>query len=159
MIMAETDNQNRSPEDDRADPQSVVIGYIAAMFAWENEFARRDQAFWKLPTEQQTDKGLKDIRDCVREEKLKIMLHFCTHKRRVYSDVAASYGSPTVYHPEDSIVEVIPQTKNRTYVIVGCNPRTTIDFKRFCVLKKADGWRIDSVKSKIGNFDWKQGIL
>ncbi len=91
-----------------------------------------------------------------------LILEFCTIKRRAYVDGLLSYGMPPTYGDikEEAIIFEENPSKSRTHIDVKC-PRLIY---RFVVLKKQDGWRIDSIKWKSNwtgheTENWQNGLI
>ncbi len=101
--------------------------------------------------------GFKD--DVLQQRHADILLDYCTHKKRAYVDGIASFANPPTYYKvlRENIASVEQATRSRTYV-----DTKQLDFHayRFAVLKKQDGWRIDSVKWRFRpDGDWENTLI
>lgn len=114
----------------------MVKGFIAAMHQWEKECNRIQKAHPNSPV---TRLGLEAMQTVFDE--------FCTAKAkdRKYGRFG-SFSTPPEYNPRtQKVVEVRPRTSRR----VDVDTQEARGFKRlltYVVLKKLDGWRIDSRK-------------
>lgn len=127
----------------RDDPQSVVLAFAAAYNLWEEKY--------RLGLEQDFPKAI--------EEKTSIIRDFCTAKKRAYVDGQLSFQYPPVYRDvlAKNLGPVEYVTTKRAYVdMVSLMSK----IYRFILMKKADGWRIDSVKWRFGPAeDWENTLI
>lgn len=87
-----------------------------------------------------------------------IIAEHCTAKKRAYVDGMLTFQKPPTYADvvETNVINAELCAPNRAYVDARC----TLMFYRFVVLKKRDGWRIDSIKWKVRNADeWTNGLI
>ncbi|TWU44705.1 hypothetical protein Poly51_59740 [Rubripirellula tenax] len=95
----------------------------------------------------------------IQQRRRQLLLDFCTHKKRAYVDGVAGYQKPPVYVDvnADTIAGVEQATRTRTHV-------DTVQFEscayRFVLMKKADGWRIDSIKRQFPSIGkWENALI
>jgi len=128
----------------RDDPRAVVLAFARDFTQWENcVHLTRD--------------GLRDFD--LQQQHAEIIRSYCTHKKRTYMDGVLSYEQPPVYVQvvEANIANVEPVTRTRTHVDTKQLQRCAY---RFVVLKKTDGFRIDSVKSRFSSDDeWESTLI
>lgn len=125
-------------------PEEIVIEFAAAYTQWEQDMNAASNRFNNLT---------------LRQRHREILLRYCTHKKRAYLDGIASYSNPPTYHKviKENIASV--QEINRSRVYVDTN---FLDGRayRFVVLKKKDGWRIDSVKWRFeAQGEWESTLI
>jgi hypothetical protein len=111
-------------------PAATVLAFASEFSEWERRMAKSDDPF--------NDREL-------RAEHARILADYCTLKKRVYVDCAPSFSKPPTYADldESSIEGVEMATKSRSHV----DTKALRGLRyRFVVLKKSDGWRIDSLK-------------
>ncbi len=128
----------------RDDPVATVLAFAAAYSAWEARMAESGRAF--------------NNPQRIAEHAL-ILETFCTIKRRAYVDGGGAYSSPPVYATLDAgqIAAVEFVTKSRAHV--DTKVLRLLEY-RFVVLKKSDGWRIDSMKCRMPpNTDWSNTLI
>ena len=120
----------------RDDPAAVVLAFAEAYTAWERAMAASDHPFG--------DRRLK-------REYTRVLTTYCTIKRRAYVDGGGSFCRPPTYAElgAKEIAGVTPVTRSRTHVDTTATAASSFE-RRFVVLKKRDGWRIDSVKHAAG---------
>ncbi|MDX1928400.1 MAG: NTF2 fold immunity protein [Pirellulaceae bacterium] len=116
-----------------SDPKSVVLAFAAAYTAWELAMEA---------AEAHTDDPFDDPKLC--DQRRDILLMYCTHKERKY-DGGNSFSIPTTYGllTEENIDIVESVSSSRVHVDTKKLSKAAY---RFVVLKKKDGWRIESVK-------------
>jgi len=126
------------------DPLAVVLAFANDYTHWESRVAR-------------TRDGLQnsDFQNQITE----IIRSYCTNKKRAYVDGVYSYAQPPVNEQvvEANISNVEQITRTRAYVDTN---KLQGNAYRFVVLKKKDGWRIDSVKWRFSdNDEWKNTLI
>ncbi len=90
-----------------------------------------------------------------------VIERYCTQKKRAYVDGAFSFSDPPTYHmiSKDTIAGVELVTKTRAHVDTKfINDQAY----RFIVLKKKDGWRVDSIKRRFNLGDdapWQNCLI
>ncbi len=131
--------------DDHSDPKSVVIAFAAAYSAWEEAMEVAGESM----ENQFEDPGLQ-------EQHRAILLEYCTHKDRKYTK-GSSFSTPPTYGEltESAIVAVEYVKSNRAHVDTKKLLKAAY---RFVVVKKEDGWRIDSVKWLMRG-EWKNTLI
>lgn len=89
----------------------------------------------------------------------KIFEEFCTKKIRKFGGQPYSYGKPTKYSGicSETIIEANQMSDNRIEIIAKSNYFLETIYK-FVLLKKSDGWKIDSLKTKRGE-KWQMILL
>lgn len=117
----------------RENPVETVLAFAAAYTVWEQQMAESGTSF-NNPR--------------LREEHARILEMFCTEKRRAYVDGGVSFATPPTYAQLDAerIAGVEEVTKSKAHVDTAV--LRLLEY-RFVVLKKRDGWRIDSMKSRM----------
>jgi hypothetical protein len=128
----------------RDDPRGVVLAFARAFTQWENRVHR-------------TRDGLRD--HDLQKQHAEIIHNYCTHKKRAYVDGVFSYQQPPAYTQvvEANIVNIEVVTRTRTHV-----DTRQLDWRayRFVILKKSDGWRIDSVTWRSADDDeWENTLI
>lgn len=117
-----------------SDPKSVVIAFAASYSAWEEAM----KVAGEFLENQFEDASLK-------EQHQDILLKYCTHKEREYTQ-GYSFNIPPTYGDltGEKIDAIEYASSSRVHVDTKKLSRATT--YRFVLLKKKDGWRIDSVK-------------
>lgn len=127
----------------RDEPVATVLAFAGAYSAWEHSMAESGTSF-NSPQ--------------LRAEHARILETFCTVKRRAFVDGGVSFRTPPAYADLDAerIVAVELVAKSRAHV-----DAQALDFLyRFVVLKKRDGWRIDSLKYRLPpNTEWINTLI
>ena len=126
-----------------SEAKATVLRFASEWTAWELEMAK-DEESMLAPVMIETHANL-------------IKTH-CTIKKRVYADDLSCYSEPPTYADvvEDNIFNVAVASKNRVHVDVKC----TFKNYRFVVVRKKDGWRIDSIKWNVTmDSPWKNGLI
>lgn len=128
----------------RTDPKQTVLDFAFAYSEWETLMDLTDDEFSNVE---------------LREQFHRILDDFCTKKRRVYVDCMPCFSRPPVYAKivDENIAKVEVVNKSRVHV-----DTIQLDFHayRFVVLRKADGWRIDSVKWRTKkDTDWRNTLI
>jgi hypothetical protein len=127
-----------------ADAKNVVLRFAAAWTEWELAMAKDEENSMEDPA--------------MIQARASIIASYCTPKKRAYVDESMSYSEPPTYSHviEDNIVgaELISNT------------RAQIDAKglqtmhRFVVLRKSDGWKLDSIKWRVPEGgEWNNGLI
>jgi hypothetical protein len=127
-----------------SDPAEVVIAFAAAYTRWERDMTVAENRFHDAAL-QQRHAG--------------ILLSYCTHKKRACVDGIASFSEPPTYRKVtgDNIASVEQMSHSRTHVDTTHLDRHAY---RFVLLKKQDGWRIDSVKWRFGpDEEWENTLI
>jgi hypothetical protein len=89
----------------------------------------------------------------------KIFEEFCTKKERKFGGQPHSYGKPTKYSGicSKTIIDTNQVRTNRIEIIAKSDYFLETIYK-FVLLKKLDGWKIDSLKIKRGE-KWENTLL
>lgn len=132
------------PEDVLSDPEETVLAFAAAYSQWELDMAADEDAFSNAE---------------LKARRAKILLDFCTHKKRAYVDGVASYSPSPRYRKviRENIESTEQATRTRVHV-----DTAMLDFHayRFVLLKKKDGWRLDSIKWKFKEAgEWENTLI
>jgi hypothetical protein len=126
------------------EPVATVLAFAAAYSAWERGMAESRSSI---------------NNPMLRAEHASILETFCTVKRRAYVDGGVTFATPPTYGEldEEKIAAVELVTKSRAHV----DTKVLKIFEyRFVVLKKRDGWRIDSLKCRMPpNTEWENTLL
>lgn len=128
----------------REDAVATVLGFAAAYSAWERGMVESGNPF-NNPQ--------------LRAEHASILESFCTIKRRAYVDGGVTFATPPTYGELDSerIAAVELVTKSRVHV--DTKVLKSLEY-RFVVLKKRDGWRIESLKCRMPpNTGWDNTLI
>lgn len=131
-------------DETRADPAATVLAFAKAYTDWERDMATSGRSF---------------NNSLLRAEHARVLATFCTLKRRAGVDGGHSFATPPVYAELDlgKIVAVHSVTKSRAHV--DTSVLRHLEY-RFVVLKKRDGWRIDSVKCRMPpTTDWSNTLI
>lgn len=125
-------------------PDKTVLAFAKAYTDWERQMAQSSKPF--------DNQKLKD-------EHTRILATFCTIKNRAYVDGGFSFGKPPTYaelRPK-KIVGVDLFSKSKAHV----DTKALRFYEyRFVVIKKRDGWRIDSLKCRVPpNGEWKNRLI
>ena len=128
-----------------SDPKSVVIAFAVSYSTWEQAMEVAEDTLENVfedPT--------------LKEQYRDILLKYCTHKDRKYSQ-GYSFSIPPTYGQlsEDKIDAVEYVSSNRVHVDTKELSKAAY---RFVVRKTKDGWRIDSVKWFLGG-EWKNTLI
>lgn len=127
-----------------SEPDVLVRAFAEAWSAWETKMYREDISM--------SDEG------AIREHKLMIE-RFCTNKPRKYVDGLLSVQHPPTYSEVVGSDELTVQFVNLGRAFVD-NRGSQQPSYRFVVLKKTEGWRIDSVKWRVSEDDsWANGLI
>ena len=126
------------------DPVATVLAFAAAYSAWERNMAEHGRSFGNPQ---------------LRAEHAGILTTFCTVKRRAYVDGGGTFADPPTYGELDA--------EKITAVDLVAKSRAHVDTKvlkfleyRFVVVKKRDGWRIDSLKCRMPpNTEWNNTLI
>lgn len=127
-----------------ADPTSVVLAFAAAYTQWERDMDAADD-------------GFNDV--ALQSRHASILLDYCTHKKRAYVDGIASVSKPPSYYKviADNIEKTEQVSRSRVHVDT---VQLDLHAYRFVVLKKTDGWRVDSVKWRFRpDGDWENTLI
>ncbi len=117
------------------EPMEVLKGFIAAMHQWEKECNRIEK----------TSKSNAPVTRFNLEALAQIFDEFCTPKERKHGR-AGSYGTPPEYNPRTQKIVAVRECSARRVEI---DTQETSGFKRnltYVLLKKKQGWLIDSRK-------------
>lgn len=128
----------------REDPVATVLAFAAAYSAWERAMAERGSSFGNPQ---------------LRAEHANILATFCTIKRRAYVDGGGAFSDPPTYNglEAEAVAAIDLVTKSRAHV--DTKQLKFLEY-RFIVLKKRDGWRIDSLKCRMPpNTEWRNTLL
>lgn len=130
--------------DSLSSPQEVVLEFATAYTKWEQEMDTVGDKFNNVALQQ---------------SHAEILLRYCTRKKRSYLDGIASYSKPPTYYKviQENIASVREIDRSRVYV-----DTKFLDGRayRFVVIKKKDGWRIDSVKRRFeGQGEWENTLI
>ncbi len=139
---------NNNTEQMIADAKDVVLRFAAAWTEWELAMAKDVENSMEDPAMRQT--------------RTSIVASYWTPKKRVYVDESMSYSMPPRYSYviEDNIInaELISDTRAHIDANGDSNPLQTSH--RFVVIRKKDGWQLDSVKWRVSEGDeWKNGLI
>ncbi len=132
------------PEVDLTDPERTVLAFAAAYSQWELDMAADEDAF-----------GNADLKD----RRAQILMDYCTRKKRGHVDGCLSY-SPTPRYGKvtrENLIGVEQATRVRVHV-----DTAILQFHayRFVLLKKKDGWRIDSMKWRFKpDGEWENTLI
>ena len=129
---------------DRDDPRAVVLAFADAYTKWEIDMDAAENGLYDPILQKRCDT---------------IIYDFCTHKKRSYVDGLYSYGIPPTYAlvVDENIVNVEAVTRSRTHVDTKLLRSHAY---RFVLLKKKDGWRIDSVKWRFSDHkEWENTLI
>ncbi len=140
-----------------ADAKSVVLRFAAAYTEWEQAMAvawtEIEQAMEKDP-----DFDITAQDPAFQQARADIVKTYCTPKKRVYVDESITFSMPPTY---SHVVEA-----NIFNTVLVSDTRAHIDAKglqtihRFVVLRKKDGWQLDSIKWKVSeNEEWQNGLI
>ena len=126
------------------DPVATVLAFAKAYSEWERGMAESGSSF-NNPE--------------LRAEHARILARFCTLKKRAYVDGGHTFSTPPTYAelgPEKiETVELV--TKSRAHV--DTKKLRSLEY-RFVVLKKTDGWRIDSLKCRMPPItEWSNTLI
>ncbi len=124
--------------------KQAVLRFAQAWTSWETQMATGGVGSLHDPVMKQAHATL-------------IAVH-CTVKKRAYVDGLLTSSKPPTYADvvEGNIISAALSAPNRAYVDARC----TWKLYRFVLHKKRDGWRIDSIKWKVGETDeWKNGLI
>ncbi len=126
------------------DPVATVLAFAKAYSDWELGMATS---------------GFRFNNPQLSADHARVLATFCTIKRRAYIDGGVTFATPPTYAELDpeKIVSVQLVTKSRAHV-----DTKTLKFLeyRFVVLKKRDGWRIDSLKCRMPpNAEWNNTLI
>ena len=123
--------------------KEAVLQFGQAWTAWEEQMA----------------KGNDSLHDpAMRQAHATLVTRFCTAKKRAYVDGLPTYGIPPTYADviAENIVNAELCASNKAHVDVRCARMCY----RFVVQRKRDGWRIDSIKWRVGDKDgWTNGLI
>ena len=148
-----------------------VIAFVHEMNDWERIF----YAAWADVSKQYVHDAPDEVMAAYRakdeavqsrhDEKYRLIFNrYCTLRPRAYGgpDLPHSAGIPTQYQgvDENAFLSADAKSKNRVEVVFQTSG-TVVNYKfMFVVLKKMDGWRIDSYKYQfINETKWNNGIL
>lgn len=127
-------------------PESVLRGFILAMFRWETATvaAARDALDF----------------DAIRAEERRAFAPFCTEKPRPQGR-AGSFGVPPEYSPEEALVEIIPFDSRRVEIVTRQGKDRFLRHEcRYVLVRKGTRWLLDSRKRRpIGQDGWSRAIL
>ncbi|MDY3557393.1 RhsIA family immunity protein [Gemmata sp. JC717] len=122
----------------------TVLAFAKAYSDWERGMAESGRSF-NNPQ--------------LREEHARILATFCTLKRRAYIDGGVTFATPPTYSELDAekIDAVHMVTKSKAHV--DTKVLKFLEY-RFVVLKKRDGWRIDSLKCRMPpSTEWNNTLI
>ena len=119
------------------DPVATVIAFAKAYTQWERDMNKMPDSLNSKTMKARHAKVIKD---------------YCTPKKRAYVDGILAYRSPSTYAKviKKNIAGTENVTKSRIHVETKKLPDVPDRAYRFVMLKKKDGWRIDSEKSRPG---------
>jgi hypothetical protein len=128
----------------REDPVATVLAFAKAYSDWERGMATPPGSF-NNPHR--------------RTEHANVLASFCTIKKRAYVDGGMTFANPPTYAEldADKILKVELVSKSRAHV--DTTKLRLLEY-RFVVLKKRDGWRIDSLKCRTPpNVEWSNTLI
>jgi hypothetical protein len=126
------------------DPKETVLAFAKAYSDWERRMAESGSSF-----------NNQELRD----EHARILATYCTKKKRAYVDGGGTFATPPTYAEldADKVDKVDVVTKSKVHV--DTKVLKFLEY-RFVVLKKRDGWRIDSLKCRMPpNEEWNNTLI
>jgi NTF2 fold immunity protein len=138
---------NEDTEQMIADAKSVVLRFAAAYTEWELDMAKDEENSMDDPAMIQAYAN--------------IIASYCTPKNRAYVDDCLSYSEPPTYSHviEDNIINAELVSNTRAHIDANGNSTPLQTSHRFVVLRKNDGWQIDSVKWRSAGEEWENGLI
>ncbi|OYT71429.1 MAG: hypothetical protein CFK52_08000 [Chloracidobacterium sp. CP2_5A] len=138
------------PADD--DPAAVVRDFIAAMHAWElSAAAAMDEAKRAGENGFLEKYGIQAGQDAV-------FAQFCTPKARPYGR-RGSFSRPPEYQPDQETILGVAIESSRRAVVETQRNTGFQSRRRYVLLRQGGRWRLDSVKWRQVDGDWRNGAL
>jgi NTF2 fold immunity protein/Ankyrin repeats (3 copies)/Ankyrin repeats (many copies) len=129
---------------DHSTPEAVLRGFICAMNKWEAYAA----ILGMLPANRQN----------LLESMQAVIDRFCTMKKRPFGR-AGSYQIPPEYDPNDEhLIEVNAVSRTRVELTTRCERPNEHEYL-YVVMKKKDGWRLDSKLTRLIGGKWMKWTL
>jgi hypothetical protein len=131
-----------------ADAKDVVLRFAAAYTEWELDMAKDEENSMDDPAMIQAHAS--------------IIASYCTPKKRVYVDDCLSYSEPPTYSHviEDNIINTELISNTRAHIDANGDANPMQISHRFVVLRKNDGWQLDSIKWRgPAGGEWENGLI
>jgi hypothetical protein len=121
-----------------------IFGFAEAWTEWEKAMKSFQGSPFRDPT--------------LRARHAALLTKYCTHKRRVYVDCIPAFSPALTYVDvnESTLINTEQPKPSRIHLDFSCRWK----YRRFVLLKTAEGWLLDGVKWKvIPTDDWKNGLI
>ena len=138
---------NDNTEQMIADAKDVVLRFAAAYTEWEVAMTKDEENSMDDPAMIQAHAS--------------IISSYCTPKNRAYVDGCLSYSEPPTYSHviEDNIINADLISDTRAHIDASGDANPLQVSHRFVVLRKKDGWQLDSIKWRSVGGEWQNGLI